>query len=400
MGLSAPGLKVLLVAARYPWPPRRGDQIRAVQAISALAEENEVTLLAPRPAAGEPQPPAVPCRVEIYEPGGPLAVPLGLARAGLQGWPFQTALFVSADLRKKIRELRPRAEVGILPLARLAPYAADFGDLPLVVDLIDSLALNFERRAAVDRPWLRPCLLWEAARLERAERRLIGVSRRTLVVCERDRADLARRVGPEAAGKLGVVGIAVPLEISEKSASRAEAAPPALALTGNLGYFVNSDAALWFLARVWPELRRRRPDLRLRLIGDRPGGEVRRAARAPGVELIASPPDLRALLRASTIALAPMRCGSGVPIKILEAWALGVPVVASAWAAAGTPGRHGVDLEVAGERPDDWVEALLRLLDDPEARARLAEGGRRTLAERFSPEAVHSAWRQGVRGAV
>jgi len=389
-------LKVLLVAARYPWPPRRGDQMRAVQALAALAAEHEVTLLAPRPDENAPRLPAgAPFRVETYDAGGASALPLGLARAAARGWPLQTALFVSSDLSRKIRSLSSRAELGILQLARLAPYAADFGELPLVVDLIDSLALNFERRAAVDRPWMRPLWLREAARLERAERGLVARSLRSLLVCERDRADQARRVGARFASRLGVVGIEVEADEPSRFASAASG-PPVLALTGNLGYFVNADAARWFLRRVWPELHRRRPDLRLRLAGDRPTRAVRRAARAPGVELHASPGDLKALLRGATLSLAPMRCGSGVPIKILEAWALGVPVVASIWAAAGTPARPGEDLALAGDEPDAWIEIILRLLNDPDERAHLVRGGRQRLAEHFSREVIDRAWRQAV----
>jgi glycosyltransferase involved in cell wall biosynthesis len=388
-------VKILLVAARYPWPPRRGDQLRAVQAFSALAPDHEVTLLVPRPPAKAPPPPAG-VRVELYEPGGAFASAAGVARAALSGWPLQTGLFVSADLHARIRNLAPQADLGILPLARLARYADDFGDLPLVVDLIDSLALNLERRAEVD-PWLRPLLRAEAKRLLRAETALATRAQRTLVVSERDRAYLAERLGPAVAARLQVVGIAVESWVGKGSSPAEVAADPYLAFTGNLGYFVNADAARWLLTEVWPELHRRRPGLRLLLAGDRPGRALRRlAASSPGVELIASPPELFSILAGATLALAPLRCGSGVPIKVLEAWAAGVPVVASPWAAAGTPGVAGEDFAVAAEDPRLWVAAIERLLDDVAARQRLAAAGRSRLAETASPAAIARQWRAAV----
>src|SRR5262249_7335367 len=85
-------------------------------------------------------------------------------------------------------------------------------------------------------------------------------------------------------------------------------------------------------------------------------------------------------LQQATLALAPMRCGAGVPIKVLEAWASGVPVVASPWAAAGTSGRQGEDFRVVGQHPIEWVSAILELLDSPEERRRLADNGRRRPA--------------------
>ena len=125
------------------------------------------------------------------------------------------------------------------------------------------------------------------------------------------------------------------------------------------------------------------------IAGDQPPLQVRRAAAAAGpeVELLLLPPNLGAVLAWATIAFAPLRCGSGVPIKVLEAWGAGVPVVVSPWAAAGTSGRPGEDLLVADE-PDGWRDALATLLGDPEARRRLAAAGRARLAADYAPAAV------------
>jgi glycosyltransferase involved in cell wall biosynthesis len=161
-------------------------------------------------------------------------------------------------------------------------------------------------------------------------------------------------------------------------------------MTGNLGYFVNVDAVTWWLAEVWPVLRRVRPGLSVVVVGDRPAKAVRQAVTAAGegVRLIESPRDLRSVLEQATLALAPMRCGAGFPIKVLEAWACGVPVVASPWAVAGTSGRQGEDFRVVGQHPIEWVSAILELLDDPAQRQRLADSGRRRLAADYSRETV------------
>lgn len=390
-------MRILLVTSRYPWPPRRGDQIRAVQALDVLAGEHEVTLLAPEPGDGQPPPPAgAPFRVELYRPR-PAAFLPGLARAVLHRQPLQSALFYQPDLGRRLRELAPRADLGILQLVRLAIHREDFGTAPILVDLIDSLALNLARRAAVDRAWLRPLLRLEARRLAAAERRLVAQAAGAIVVCDRDRQVLIEGLSPEVATRVSAVHLAVPerLEMAggpPDGPNREEA--PVLALTGNLGYFVNVDAATWWLTEVWPLLREAHPDVRVVVAGDRPARAVRRAVAGAGprVQLLAAPPDLRAILARATLALAPLRCGSGVPVKILEAWAAGVPVVATPWAAAGTTGRPGEDLKIAGEQPREWVEAILSLLDDPEARERLRDNGRRRLAADYSRAVVRGQW--------
>src|SRR5215207_2756726 len=143
-------MKILLVTSRYPWVPRRGDQMRALQMLDFLSSEHEVTLLTPAPGRDQPPPPErAPYRIEHYQPGGGAARFSGMARSVVKNQPLQSGLFHQADLGRKIRELAPRHDLGILQLVRLALHVKDFGDTPIVVDLIDSLSLNFSLRAAV-----------------------------------------------------------------------------------------------------------------------------------------------------------------------------------------------------------------------------------------------------------
>jgi len=450
-------VRILLVTARYPWPPRRGDQIRTVQILDFLAGEHEVTLLAPAPGNGQPAPPAgAGYRIEHYRPAGGLSVIRGMGRALARRLPLQSGLFYQPDLGRRLRELAPRADLGILQLVRLAAHLEDFGGTPILVDLIDSLALNFARRAGVDRRLLRPALRFEARLLAAGERRLAERAAGVILVCERDRQAVIDRLPPELGRKVSVVRLACPHQkvtafpcVGEGLApsrvgegcegedgtfppSREGASPsptqedndpgrpvgpqarpgsgegpkvraalaqgnalgweagPILALTGNLGYFVNVDAVTWWLREVWPALHRVRPDVRVVVAGDRPSAAVRRAvARAgAGVQLIESPRDLRFTIAQATLSLAPLRCGSGVPIKILEAWAAGTPVVATPWAAAGTSGRPGEDFLVVAPHPVEWASAIRELLDAPAARERLAENGRRRLAADYAPDVV------------
>ncbi len=380
-------MKILLVTSRYPWPPRRGDQMRAVQMLEILSGEHEVTLLAPAPAGAQPSPPeGTPYRIELYRSRRGSAFLAGMARAVAERLPLQTGLFYQPDLARRLRELAPQHDLGILQLVRLATHVDDFGATPIVVDLIDSLSLNFAKRAEVDRWWRAPLFRMESRLLALAERRLAERAERLLVVCERDRQSLIDGLPAELGAKVAVVPLA--LEERPVAPPQEEAAGPVLALTGNLGYFVNANAATWWLRDVWPELRRVRPDVSLVIAGDRPSWSLRRRVEDAGARLVESPPDLRAVLAKATLSLAPMRCGSGVPVKILEAWATGVPVLASSWAAAGTSGRPGEDLVLVGPQSAEWIAAIDGLLDNEPARRRLSENGRRRLAADYSRDAV------------
>jgi glycosyltransferase involved in cell wall biosynthesis len=388
-------VKILLVVSRYPWPPRRGDQLRTLQALEHLSTVHSITLLAPSPGAGAPPPPALPATVELelYRPPRPVA-PWGLARVLGSGAPLQSVLAAAPDLAAKLRRRSREADVALLQLARLAPHHRDLAGPPLVADLIDSLALNLARRARYDRLALRPLWRLEARLLLAAERRLARTARATLVVSERDRGFLAEALGEEPGVRLGVV----PLVMAEDPRPPV-AGPPTVVFTGNLGYFVNRDGLSWWLRGVWPALARCWPGARLLVAGARPPRRLARAVRAAGGELVAEPADLRSSLGRATVAVAPLRAGSGVPVKVLEAWAAGVPVVASPWAAAGAAARSGCELLIA-ETPAQWVEAVSALLADGALRRDLAERARERLREVHGPAAVGRRWRQVMVAAM
>lgn len=409
-------MNILLVVSRYPWPPRRGDQLRTVQALQCLVADHRVTLVAPEPSDGAHEPPlALAERFEMvtYRRPGVVTRVLGVVRALFTGGPLQGGLFDSRELRRLLRRYGSGMDLCILQLVRLMTALRELEGVPLVVDLIDSLALNVFRRAAFDRRWLRPLLRFEAGRLEGGERRLLERAQRLALVSDRDRRWLGRRwrLGEHEMDRLVVIPLAAPLdrdgggdhdeagtEDRGAKASAGSSGTPVLAITGNLGYWVNTDAVLWWLDAVWPIVAARRPGLKLVVAGARPPARLARAVTGAGGELIPSPSDLGAVIAGSTVALAPMRGGSGVPVKILEAWALGIPVVASSWAAQGVDGRDGEDLLVA-ETPEEWLAAVLALVDDARLRKRLAAAGRRRLAAEHSLGRVDEGWRTVVAAA-
>lgn len=392
-------MRVLLVVTRHPWPPRRGDQVRAVQMLELLGRGHEVTLLAPAAPAGAAPPSAdLAARLVTYRPPGPLRRLAGVVRAALWGLPLQAGLFESRDLSRCLRRLAPEADLVVLQLVRLARHLPDVPDRPdgtsppRVVDLVDSLALSTGRRARYDRWWLRPFLRLEAAHLARWERRFVRGSAATLVVSDRDARSVASRLDDASARRLRVVPVSVAApEPEEPRAGSSYPGPPGgrpvLAVTGNLGYFPTVEGTLWFLREVWPALRAVRPESYLVLAGARPPRVLVREARSRGAVVEPSPESIGAVLGRATLALAPMRCGAGVPLKVLEAWAAGVPVVATSWAAAGTSGRPGEDLVVA-DGPEGWRRAVLELLDDPGRRERIAASARRRLVADYSVDAV------------
>ena len=160
----------------------------------------------------------------------------------------------------------------------------------------------------------------------------------------------------------------------------------AIAFSGNLQYHANALAIEWFARHVWPEVRRRHPDLEWRLIGRHPEAVRERGA---GIRVVGPVEDAIVELAAAKIAVVPLRSGSGTRFKILEAWAAGRAVVSTTLGAEGLGAVAGEHLLIADDEAP-FVAAIELLLDDAELRARLGANGRKLYLERFTTE---TAWR-------
>ena len=149
---------------------------------------------------------------------------------------------------------------------------------------------------------------------------------------------------------------------------------------GALDYRPNIDGVCWFCRHVWPEILRRHPAARLLLVGRtaRPGGAP--AGQGPGRRAGRAGPRRAALPGAATVVVVPLRLARGIQNKVLEALAMGKATVASPQSLAGLQARGSVPVLTAST-PDEWVESVTRLLDDPAERRRLGRDGRRYVEE-------------------
>jgi sugar transferase (PEP-CTERM/EpsH1 system associated) len=388
-------VRVLFLVTRFPAPPWRGDQVRAYHHLRLLAPRHSVTLCAlvlrPPPAAVRAEIEAFGVRVEVV-PLGLLGALPALARAALgDRRPFQVLLFARRRARARVRALVARGGFGVVhaQLVRAASYLPV--GVPRVVDLVDALSANFARRARMERGPLGWIVASEAARLRRYEAELIAAGSPCLVVSERERSALggapALRVVPN-----GIDADAFPYREDGR-------APARLVFGGNLGYFPNVDAVSWLVDDILPRVQVAQPDAELRLVGARPGRAVRALAGRPRVSVAGDVPAMAPELAAGTVAVIPLRAGSGLQNKVLEAMAVGTPVVATPRAIAGLAVRPGEHLLVADDAAG-LAAATLVLLADP-ARARALARAARALVERAyrwedAVAGVEAAWRDAA----
>ncbi len=153
-----------------------------------------------------------------------------------------------------------------------------------------------------------------------------------------------------------------------------------LIYTGAVTYFANYDAVAYFVRKVWPLVRERNPEACFTVTGSTRGVDVSDLAAVPGVHFSGYLPSVADAVRQHWALVVPLLSGGGTRLKILEAMALGTPVISTRKGAEGIHARSGEHLLIA-DSPVEMADAVCRLLADPGLRARLSQAGR-TLVEK------------------
>jgi glycosyltransferase involved in cell wall biosynthesis len=261
--------------------------------------------------------------------------------------------------------------------ARYRTVLGEFCDA-IILDLHNIESLLHHRSAQVEAwplSWLHHRFAAACRRLE-AERLLeFDV---ILTASEIDR-NIATAICPAAIAR--VYPNTIPVREFSKPAPRNQ-----IVFSGNLAYHPNLAALAWFFASIWPALSRRHPGLECVLVGKNPESVRGLAASQPGIRLTGEVEDALPELSASLAAVVPLRSGSGTRVKILEAWAAGVPVVSTTIGAEGLPVLHGEHLLIA-DGPEEFASAVSMLIGSEVQRAGLRQGGRKLLEEKFTWQA-------------
>lgn len=374
---KAPG-DILFLAHRFPYPPDKGDRIRSFHLLKWLAARARVHLatLADEPFHAESARALDDlCAAVSVHKITPAARRVRSAWSLARGRTATEGAFQSPSLARTVDDWARRVPFG-LAIASSSGMAhhlrrASLRDVPALVDLVDVDSQKWLDYARFSRGPARWLYRLEGVRLRRVERAIPSWAIGALLVSRAER-DLFGSFH-DATG-IHVVENGVDLEALAPREGAVEE-PRSCVFVGALDYRPNVDAIRWFCGEVWPELLRRRPDSRLRVVGHRPVAAVEELGSIPGVEIVGQVPDVRPHLERASVVVVPLRIARGIQNKVLEGLAMGKAVLASPEALKGFPPGLEVPVRPASA-PGEWVEGLLNLFDDAEERRRLGRAGR------------------------
>ena len=175
--------------------------------------------------------------------------------------------------------------------------------------------------------------------------------------------------------------------------------PTGVCFVGRMDYSANVDAVLYFYREIYPFVRATHPRSTFLIVGSSPTDAVKELAADPSVKVTGYVNDVRPFLRRAGIAVVPTRIGGGILNKILEALALGVPVVTNTKSIEGLSVTPGRDLLLA-DTPEDFAKCVIRLFDEPSLRYALASNGRQYVEKNHQWETIINRYEQELRNLL
>ena len=384
-------MRILFLSHRIPYPPDKGEKIRAFHQLRALSARHEVDVFT---LADDPR--DLVHREALVRYCHELSVARvypKLARARslpylLTSTPLTIPYFSSRALRSAVHQALSarkydRIFVYCSAMAQYVPWerrSADdgvrnaAGHTPVIIDLVDVDSNKWAQYAEATSFPFSTVYRNEARHLRRYERTMSERSDCVIVSTERE-ASLIRAIAPQA--RVHVVPVGVSLPVHPAGGRDLPDGPPTIVFTGDMGYFPNQEGVVFFARQVLPLIRRGVPHARFLIVGRNPGRNVLELGALDHVDVTGAVPDVQPWLAQASVSVVPLMIASGIQTKILEAMAFGLPVVATPRAVQGLTADVAACVDTA-ESAETIASHVTRLLLDPQqARARGLEGRRR-----------------------
>lgn len=380
-------MKILFLTERFPHPLHDGGSLRSYHIIKALAADHEVTVLAqgnPGDRGGNPHYLDDLCKVRFVT--RPSRASQSLRNVWERGAGQSLLMFKNWSNRfcEATEELLARESFDVVHCNHLDTAWYALGATwkqHKVFDTHNCLSELYQQVANDSRWYLRPIFRREAAALAALEREVTQAMNLLLVCSEADQRHFEK------------LATSTPIEVVGNGVDTAYFAPrPDLAaragnlvFTGNMGYFPNRDAMLWFHQEILPCLRgtgtTAASGIRMEIVGSNSGRMVQGMHDGKETVVVGPVPDVRPYIAAAQAFVVPIRYGSGTRLKILDAMAMGKVVVST------TKGAEGLDVQpeqdiLIGDTAEEFARQVRRAIDDGDLRQRIGAAARRSAVEK------------------
>lgn len=374
-------MKLLVILPRVPYPLEKGDKLRAYNQIRFLSKTNDIILFALNDtqlhpdAIRELQPFCKTIRIFNISQWSIL---VNLTKAFFKGIPFQAGYFynkkVKQQIHQAIHEIQP--DHIFCQLLRVAEFVKDV-DIPKTIDYQDVFSKGIERRIANSPLYIRPLLKMEYQRLLRYEHDLFEIFDNKTIISAPDR----NLIPHPRKHEIHIIPNGVDTDFFKPMDHEKQFE---LVFTGNMGYPPNVDAAEFLATEILPLVKVEFPSARLLLAGATPAQRVKNLDNE-SVRVTGWVDDIRECYASAKIFIAPMRIGTGLQNKLLEAMAMRIPSITSSLAFSALGAEAEKDLLV-GNTAAEFSNLIIKLLNDNDLSEQIAEAGYQFVLKNYNWE--------------
>ena len=365
-------MKIFVLLPRIPYPLEKGDKLRAFNQIKQLAKHNEIVLCALNDNAKVNEQDAFRalqpyCQSINFVRISKLQILLGLLRAFVKGLPMQCGYFYNRKAAKKVNTLIAKHKPDILygQLLRVAEYLR-YKNIPKALDYQDIFSYGMKRRADIASPITKPIYNMEYRRLARYEAAIFNDFDIRTIISEPDRELFPH----EKRNEILIIPNGVnhdffkPMEREKKYD---------LVFTGNMSYPPNVNAVEYLANEILPIVWKSRPETTLYIAGATPDPKVKKTA-SDRIIVSGWLDDIRDAYAQSRVFIAPMRIGTGLQNKLLEAMSMRLPAITSPLANASL-GAKPNEAILIGSNAEEMAQHILTLLTNRQKAAQIAQAG-------------------------
>lgn len=373
-------MKILYINPLLLYPTIQGNQRTGLNRIKYLSKKNEIVLLALYSSKNELEG-ALEVLNKYCTSIIPIYLPLWkrlfnvIIGSLFKKLPFQILYYQSNDLKKLIKELdNHKFDIIHFNTIRMAPYAKDI-KTPLLIDLHDSMILNIERRLGSEKGAKKIMYHFELNRVKKYENYLVSNYNHLMVLAEQD------KLVHSSQNNIEVIHLGVddnefkPLSLIPENKT--------IIFSGNMSYTPNVDAVIWFIDNCWNKVTSAVPDAKFKIVGANPSPLLDKYKSIKSIKILGRVSSMIDELNNSQFSIAPLRSGSGMQNKVLEAMACGLPVICTKMGLGDIKAHINEEIFVA-DTPKDFAEKCITLLNNYTLCLEIGHKSRKFINDHYS----------------
>ncbi|ANC78845.1 hypothetical protein ABE65_019385 [Fictibacillus phosphorivorans] len=354
-------MKILFVSPRFPYPPKKGDQLRAYNQLRGLkALGHEVHLI----SFGKQQP--IPnevhqlCKKVTIVPHSKRTAIKSMFLGLFKKWPLQTSLYYSNELLQILRNETSKEQYDIVhhQLVRLYPYQSTINHVPNVIDFVDSISLNLKRSAQLKKSLINPITRWEAKNVHNMEQVASSRYDGGIFISDIDKNNVSLN-------RDTLITIANGVDLKYFSYKKQLTTKNNFVFVGNMSYAPNRDGVKYFIKHIFPLIKEKMEDFTFYVVGRNPTQDlIRLCAKHKNIVLTGEVDDVRKYLWDAKLFVCPLKSGAGLQNKVLEAMSCGIPVITTSIVSEPIKAINDQSI-IVRDRDEEFAEKIVDLLSDP-----------------------------------